>query len=57
MDKKLAFKRIEDIEADLEELKRDLRQTKSTQLSGLWKTAKVEEKDLQKAEDSLFDLS
>ena len=50
----LALKRIEEIEAELQMLKRELRKGKVVKLGGLWSGIKVSDEDLAAAESSLF---
>ena len=51
----LALKRIEEIEAELQLLKRGLRNGKVVKLGGLWSGLKVSDEDLAAAEESLFE--
>jgi hypothetical protein len=50
----LALKRLEEIEAELQMLKRELRNGKVVRLGGLWSGIKVSDEDLAAAENSLF---
>ena len=50
----LALKRIEEIEAELQMLKREVRSLKVVRLKGLWEGLNVSEEDLEEAENSLF---
>jgi hypothetical protein len=50
----LALKRIEEIEAELQMLKKELTAGKVIRLKGLWEGLKVSEEDLSEAENSLF---
>ena len=50
----LALKRIEEIEAELQMLKREIQNGKIVKLGGLWSGIKVSDEDLAAAESSLF---
>ena len=50
----LALKRIEEIEAELQMLKREVKSLKVVRLKGLWEGLKVSEEDFEEAENSLF---
>jgi hypothetical protein len=50
----LALKRIEEIEAELRLLKREIKAGKVIRLGGLWEGLKVSESDFSEVEDSLF---
>jgi len=50
----LALKRIEELEAELQMLKRELRNGKVVKLGGLWSGLRVSDDVLAAAEDSLF---
>jgi hypothetical protein len=50
----LALKRIEEIEAELQMLKREVKSLKVVRLKGLWEGLNVSEEDFEEAENSLF---
>jgi hypothetical protein len=50
----LALKRIEEIEAELQMLKREVKSLKVVRLKGLWEGLKASEEDFEEAENSLF---
>jgi hypothetical protein len=50
----LALKRIEEIEAELQMLKREVKSLKVVRLKGLWEDLNVSEEDFEEAENSLF---
>lgn len=51
----LVEKRIEEIETELNLLKKSLSQKKNVKLKGLWKGVRIEEKDFEAAKKSLFE--
>jgi len=50
----LALKRIEEIEAEMQKLKREVKSLKVVRLKGLWEGLNVSEEDFEEAENSLF---
>jgi len=50
----LALKRIEEIEAELQMLKREVKSLKVVRLKGLWEGLNVSEEDFEEAENCLF---
>lgn len=54
MTEKLSYHKIEEIEEEVRELKREVASKKNIKLKGSWKGIKVDEQDFKEAEGSLF---
>lgn len=54
MTEKLSYHKIEEIEEEVRELKKEVASKKNVKLKGFWKGLKVDEQDFREAEESLF---